>query len=207
MEVLPLNRSLFHWFNQWAGTSPIGDWIGIFLAKGTPYLFLFFLFLLHLLSLKRGNFQLWLGTIGAGIGATLSVLISKGVSLFIQTPRPFAVEPVHLLFSHTPDNSFPSDHTTFLIGIATPFLLFRLWRVGIPLFLIGVAGGISRVFAGVHWPLDILGGIGVGLVGGVIGVWILKGVERRVEGVYRWERGVFEKIFRRFLRGERGKIE
>ncbi|MEO1941808.1 MAG: phosphatase PAP2 family protein [Campylobacterales bacterium] len=205
METLPVNRSIFHWINQWAGTSPVVDWAGVILGKGSPYLFLFLLLILHFLSLKRGGLPLWLGTIGAGIGATLSVLISKGLSLFIEIPRPFVVESVHLLFPHTPDNSFPSDHTAFLIGIATPLLL-QYWRVGVPFFLLGVAGGIARVLAGVHWPLDILGGVGVGVLGGVVGVWILGRFKKKVEGIYRWEREIIKKILRNFPGGEK-KIE
>ena len=70
-----------------------------------------------------------------------------------------------ILISHSPETSFPSDHTTFMLSIAFIFLYFKETRkMGIFLSILGIIGGIARVYCGVHYPFDILGSI---LVAGV----------------------------------------
>ena len=65
--------------------------------------------------------------------------------------------------------SFPSSHTAVTLAIAialVPFLARPLAAAGIGY---AVLVGWSRVYLGVHYPLDILGGAGIGMaVGGVI---------------------------------------
>jgi undecaprenyl-diphosphatase len=64
-------------------------------------------------------------------------------------------------------NSFPSGHMTFLFALATTvYFLNKRWgwyAYGLS-FLVGVA----RIFVGVHWPWDILGGAAIGILSGVI---------------------------------------
>jgi membrane-associated phospholipid phosphatase len=56
-----------------------------------------------------------------------------------------------------------------LVAVALPFLLNRHWKLGAILACLALLGGVARVFVGVHWPVDILGGVVVGTVGGIIG--------------------------------------
>ena len=61
------------------------------------------------------------------------------------------------------DHSFPSGHAATSFAAATVLTAFvprfaPLW------FLLAVAIGFSRVYVGVHYPLDIVGGATVGAV-------------------------------------------
>ena len=100
------------------------------------------------------------------VALTAMALSSLGVfivNIFYFRPRPFVENDVTLLFYQPTDSSFPSNAVAAVFGIA-----FAVWgvnrRVG-TLFLIG-AGlyGFARVFAGVHYPLDIIGGAAIALV-------------------------------------------
>ena len=78
---------------------------------------------------------------------------------------------------HAPDDSFPSDHGTVIFTFALAFLFWhRLWS-GALLMVVAAAIAWSRVYLGVHWPLDMVGGFLVGLIGCVSAaiLWSLVG--------------------------------
>ncbi len=99
--------------------------------------------------------------------AGISLLLALGSSLLIGIlyphPRPFMVGLATALLAHAPTPSFPSDHATvcFTVGFS---LLFGLWRwLGIVTLGIGALVSLARVYLGIHYPLDILGGLLLGL--------------------------------------------
>jgi len=82
------------------------------------------------------------------------------ISIFYYHSRPFVNNLGMQLVEHAPDSSFPSDHTTFIFSIAIVLLFNKSTRViGAVLCLLSIVSGLSRVFVGVHYPLDILGAV------------------------------------------------
>jgi undecaprenyl-diphosphatase len=61
------------------------------------------------------------------------------------------------------DGSFPSGHAATSFAAAT-ILSFAFPRFAPLLFVLAAAVGWSRVYVGVHYPLDILGGAVLGVV-------------------------------------------
>jgi undecaprenyl-diphosphatase len=65
------------------------------------------------------------------------------------------------------DESFPSSHALNNFAVATFFsLIFRRKSVSIPLFLIATLVSLGRVYEGVHYPSDVLGGAVIGALVG-----------------------------------------
>lgn len=79
--------------------------------------------------------------------------------------RPFVENVGYNFLHHAADDSFPSDHGTVIFTFALAFLCWhRLWS-GAILMVLAVVIAWSRVYLGVHWPLDMLGGLLAGMIG------------------------------------------
>ena len=61
--------------------------------------------------------------------------------------------------------SFPSGHAANNMAVATVLILFFGWRGAIYL-PIALLIAYSRIYTGSHWPLDVLGGMILGIFGG-----------------------------------------
>ncbi len=113
--------------------------------------------------------------IAAAVAAVVALLLNHLLGLVWYEPRPYLSSyHVPLLAAAAHGNSFPSDHLAFGGAVvATLFVTRRRWLALLSLLV--VAGvGWARVMAGIHWPLDVLAGLGLGLaVGLVIGILAL----------------------------------
>jgi undecaprenyl-diphosphatase len=77
-------------------------------------------------------------------------------------PRPFMVHLGSQFLAHVPDPGFPSDHVTVLWSAACAVLSTGRFERMAPLWIaLGLLVGWSRVFLGVHFPLDVLGALPV----------------------------------------------
>ncbi|MHB1652798.1 MAG: phosphatase PAP2 family protein [Desulfitobacteriaceae bacterium] len=87
----------------------------------------------------------------------------------IARPRPFVHFPDARILADKPQQfSFPSGHTTTSFAPAVTFLLKKR-ALGIAALILAALIGFSRIYVGVHYPLDVLGGV---LLGGGIG-WLI----------------------------------
>ena len=104
----------------------------------------------------------------AGITALLALLIGAlitNVALknLVARIRPYEViEDLHLLIEKQSDYSFPSGHTCASFAAGLVYLKMLPRRYGVAAILLAVLIAFSRLYVGVHYPTDILGGILVG---------------------------------------------
>lgn len=150
------NVSMFLFINQYAGKSSILDAVLIGVAEVMPYVFMGIMLYLWF----DGNIERKRSSLNAGLSVLLGMLTSYVISLFYYHSRPFVDNLGTQLVAHAPDSSFPSDHTTFIFSIAVMLVFNKSSRtIGCVLLILSFISGLSRVFVGVHFPLDILGAI------------------------------------------------
>lgn len=118
--------------------------------------------------IKRTPDRFWAALIAAVIATAYVQLIKHALPI----PRPLALLESDAFFHSGPPHrtgAFPSGHA------AAAFALAGIWVMGLRgyvvlrlmLLLLAVLVSLSRVMVGVHWPLDLLGG----MLGGWLAAW------------------------------------
>lgn len=192
-----LDERLFFLINGLAGRSDGVDW---FMKLVVGEYFIPVAMVMVLLAMwflgkdarvrERNQRAVW----GALIGAGLACAIVQICNWFFDPLRPFdiyGVYPagqVYLLFYQPNDPSFPSN--TAAVGFAFAMgAWFGNRKVGYLFFLLALLWSFARVYCGVHFPLDVIGGAAIGILTsfaalGVLRIteplptWILKGMRR-----------------------------
>jgi undecaprenyl-diphosphatase len=105
---------------------------------------------------------------------------AMGLKALIDRPRPPLryAEPKTLV--HVPhDASFPSGHAATSFAAAT-MLSFAFPRFAPFLYVLAAAVAFSRVYVGVHYPLDVIGGAFLGvLVAAAVRLLVSRRARRR----------------------------
>jgi membrane-associated phospholipid phosphatase len=102
---------------------------------------------------------------GLVIGATVvgNTLLTAGLKLLIDRPRPYITYPIIDEQTTEKDASFPSGHTSSAFALATSFALaYPKWYVIAPVYVWAGATAYSRMHLGVHYPSDVLAGAVLG---------------------------------------------
>lgn len=101
-----------------------------------------------------------------GGGAALGWVLANIIKNILKIPRPEIATDV--LFRNESLYSFPSGHTTFFFTLGT-MMFFYHRKISYVIFALGALVGYCRVLINVHFPIDILGGIAIGIfVGNLI---------------------------------------
>lgn len=110
------------------------------------------------------RFQNQMGFLYGAIGAGFANLFIRLINQQFHRARPFVtLEEVNVLFYRPTDPSFPSNAAAYAFAMAAGVFITNR-KMGI---LIGIAALLfsgSRVYAGMHFPLDIIGGALIGLL-------------------------------------------
>jgi len=111
------------------------------------------------------------------------LIINVTLKGLVARPRPFVVNEAiaPLVGGVSPYRSFPSGHSG---GSFAAMLALSKWvqkKIGIPAIILATMVALSRLYVGVHYPTDILGGLVVGLVCSFAAYRIVKSVMRKRE--------------------------
>ncbi len=164
--LLNLDYTVFRWINGLAGHNGLAD--AFFKAACNDHLIPYTMTFLLLIMVFRGFTRREdRERLGAAVELTLSIVVVSAlvqlVIVFVHRNRPFVDHQVNLLFYRPTDWSFPSNPAaaafTFFFSILFADRRFSVWFL-VPAVLISFA----RVYCGVCYPGDVLGGIALALV-------------------------------------------
>lgn len=167
--MLRYDTAAFRGINALAGRWPIVDAVGVFCARYLILVMVGVVVLKAVLVLRQSGTRLYAAQMWSEVGhivlAGAFAFIGNWLfSLWWFRERPFvALKNVHLIVpAPLTSHAFPSGHSSVAFAIAFSVLLVDL-PFGLALLVAATAVAIGRVFVGVHYPLDVVAGVFVGL--------------------------------------------
>lgn len=106
--------------------------------------------------------------------AALSVRwFGEALKELIERPRPTVVLDTITLRDQVHNFAYPSGHAAVAFALAqTTAPLVGRWR-GVP-FAVACAVAVARLYVGVHWPTDLIGGAALGVVVGAVALFLVQ---------------------------------
>ncbi len=159
LDISEVNISLFRWVNDLGKEYPFLNSTFIFIAEYMVVLLAISVLFIWFTRNKDNRVMI----LCASIAFICAFVIGKISGLFHSNFQPFVeLTDVNKLIHKEKDNSFPSDHTILFFSYCFSFWLFKRGR-SILWVLLAVLVGVSRIWVGVHYPLDVLTGIFISL--------------------------------------------
>lgn len=162
-----INRELFLFFNHFSAYTGDALWARLTVMGDTTVV----------LALLLPLWRKWPELVWAALlAALLAAFWTHGLKPFADVPRPPAVLEAgsfHVIGPAHRAGSFPSGHSTAIFTLVGVVVLassvnWLRW----PLLAFATLVAVSRSVVGVHWPLDLLGGMLGGWLSAIGGVWI-----------------------------------
>jgi undecaprenyl-diphosphatase len=163
--------------------NPVFDVIMPFITNKNNFNVPFILIILGLLIFggKKGRITVLFGLVIVVMSDQLSSAVIKPLVGRIRPCHPEAlIEGARYLIGYKTSFSFPSSHAANMASTATWFS-YHYKRYSWIFITIAVLVGYSRIYVGVHYPADVLGGAAVG----VFCAFIVMGAERGIAGLRR----------------------
>ncbi len=194
MELLEAaDEKAFLWLNGWVGRFPWLDSLAQLVVSDYLVPLVLSLTLLGLwftgadaIARLRNQHGVIVGIIALGLASVVLDLFN----VFLFRPRPFSTLSVSLLFYQPTDSSFPSHPAIVGFSIATGIWLWNR-KAGVALLVVATLYSLARVYSGVAYPLDVLGGAAIGAGGALLGAFIVRRVKFFPDFILRIARSLY----------------
>ncbi|MFF4910466.1 phosphatase PAP2 family protein [Streptomyces sp. NPDC001260] len=155
-DINGLAKDAPHWFDR--GMEFVGEY-GLLLAMVLLVLWCWW-------SVRRRGAEDAASSVAAlvwtPIAAGIAVLVNVPIRGFVERPRPFLEhQGLDVLVSGKTDYSFVSDHATITMAIGVGLFVANR-KFGIAGIALALLEGFCRVYMGVHYPTDVVGGFALG---------------------------------------------
>jgi undecaprenyl-diphosphatase len=205
-SFLSFDYSVLHWIFEHlhVTANPVLDAIFVFITTlGDNGMFWIALALILLIPKKTRK-----AAAITAVALVLDVVITNGIlKVLFDRPRPLAEEMSYWIqkygyiwpdLVHVPhDASFPSGHTA--ASFAGAFGLFfgsnpirngsaKLRKASIGLMVLAALIGFSRLYVGVHYPTDVIAGVGVGVGCAALALLVFRLIDPLYEKCDAWMR-------------------
>jgi undecaprenyl-diphosphatase len=131
---------------------------------------------LWLLARPGGDRKWKLAAASSLAAAAVGLLVNRVIVAVHHRDRPYAAHHVARIFGpRKPDASFPSDHATAAIAIATAVLLIDV-RAGLLFATLAALIAVGRVVVGEHYPGDVLASALIGVTAAFVVVRLARPV-------------------------------
>jgi len=111
-------------------------------------------------------------------GLTVSYHFSGFIKELVARPRPFETIQGTIIVETAKSFSFPSTHTTMAFMAAV--IIAVCFKKRLLAYTLALLVGLSRIYLGVHYPTDVIGGAMAGLIIGFLLVRTMECIE--IEG-------------------------
>jgi len=107
------------------------------------------------------------------------LIVNVAIKPLVARTRPYDINTaVQLLVSKPIDYSFPSGHTAASFASVAAIFLAGHRKGAIAALLLSLVIAFSRLYLYVHFPTDVLGGMALGILAGMLGYITVRLVER-----------------------------
>ena len=191
MDLSEINMELFRAINHLSYQLELLNPLMIFLAKYMEYILIAGVIIYWFTRTKENRIMVISAIISFIVAEIFGKLLGKIHSNF----QPFVtLQNTNKLIDHAIDNSFPSDHAIQFFSICIVFLFFKknlryIWLA------LAILVAISRIWVGVHYPLDVIVGALLGTITALLSCWVIPRVH------------FIDKLLALYVRGEQYVID
>lgn len=163
-----LNLTLLYIINGVAGTYSSVDTAVLFLTNNLAYIVCIgvaiYMVIWHPLKVQdlQDRLRAFRQSILFVFSVLTTVVVVQAIKVIIALPRPFQVlASINALAPYESGYSFPSAHAAITVAIATATFFYHR-RLGIILYVFALIVALSRIYVGVHYPIDVVAGAVLG---------------------------------------------
>lgn len=151
-----MNMGLFRVINNLAHNKNSMNEVMIFISKYSPYIFMIIVVSIFIKGIINKNSNYRVTAVNTLTFAAINIIINSIIGGMFYVNRPFVHNDVNLLYPHSANSSFHSNHASGTMSVAKGMYTYKRC-LSMVLIISSLLVGFSRIYVGHHYPADIIG--------------------------------------------------